>query len=284
MHSNDEYPRSWEAALAYYDIVSEVCVEHGVPYSVWDDQGWFGIYDRGGRNFNEILGALNCPDGSGGIVPPERCTEPVTIPGTVLAKDYCEMKGIQVETSTEGGLNVGYIEAGDWMSYRIDVPVAGEYTFEATVASKPGGGSFRLESADGSTIYGEIDVPATGDWQAWMAISLPVDLPRGDQEFKVVATGDAWNIHRMEIGTLTTVTEDYSREASMSIYPNPTTNQLTVDGSGFLGERTWTIYGAGGQLVKQGRLTAHKRVNTADLEQGVYFFEMEGQRSRFVKM
>jgi hypothetical protein len=45
----------------------------------------------------------------------------------IEAESYLWMSGIQTETTTDtgGGLNVGWIDAGDWMSFGVTVPAAG---------------------------------------------------------------------------------------------------------------------------------------------------------------
>ncbi len=65
----------------------------------------------------------------------------------IQAEDYTYMAGIQTEATTDagGGLNVGYIEAGDWMSYNVTIPVAGTYKIIYRVASPNAGTTLRLE-------------------------------------------------------------------------------------------------------------------------------------------
>ena len=64
--------------------------------------------------------------------------------GTLIqAENYNNMAGIQTEACTDegGGLNVGYIDATDWMAYyNINFPVSGTYKVEYRVASLRGGG------------------------------------------------------------------------------------------------------------------------------------------------
>lgn len=123
------------------------------------------------------------------------------IPGTLQAEAYCAMSGIQTETCTDagGGLDVGHIEAGDWMGYRINVPAAGTYTVQYRVASLNGGGNIRLERFGGSTVFGTIAVPATGGWQTWQTISHTVTLPAGQQEIGLAAVAGGFNINWLSI-------------------------------------------------------------------------------------
>ena len=42
---------------------------------------------------------------------------------------------VDIEPSQEGGHNVGWIGAGEWLKYTVSTPSAGLYTIEARVAS-----------------------------------------------------------------------------------------------------------------------------------------------------
>ncbi|MGL1886949.1 MAG: cellulase family glycosylhydrolase [Reichenbachiella sp.] len=124
--------------------------------------------------------------------------------GTVTkieAESYCEADGVETETSSEGGENVGFIDTGDWMAYRINVPAAGVYTVSYRVASLTGSGGLNLESKGGAAVYGSIGMPNTGDWQNWQTISHDVTLPAGEQSIAISATGDGWNLNWLEIST-----------------------------------------------------------------------------------
>lgn len=120
-----------------------------------------------------------------------------TLPGTVQAESYCQMSGVQKETTTDtgGGQNVGYIESGDWMAYRVNVPTTGTYTVQYRVASQSGGGSIRLESLGGSATYGTINIPSTGGWQTWTTISHNVTLNAGTQDLALDAVVGGFNIN-----------------------------------------------------------------------------------------
>jgi endoglucanase len=124
-----------------------------------------------------------------------------TVPGTIQAEAFCAMSGIQTEACTDagGGLDVGYIDANDWLGYRINVPAAGTYTIQYRVASQNGGGSIRFERYGGGTVFGTIAVPATGGWQTWQTISHTVQLPAGQQEVGMAAPAGGFNINWFSI-------------------------------------------------------------------------------------
>src|SRR5690606_13731046 len=61
----------------------------------------------------------------------------VDIPALIQAESYNTMYGIQLEgTSDESGLaNVGWIDAGDWLEYKIRVPEDETYKVRFRIAA-----------------------------------------------------------------------------------------------------------------------------------------------------
>jgi endoglucanase len=123
---------------------------------------------------------------------------------TVQAESYSYMSGVQIENTSDvgGGQNVGYIDAGDWMSYvntPINLPSAGTYEIEFRVASKTNGANFNLEEAGGAPVYAAVNVGATGDWQNWTSVKLRVNLPAGQRKLGIKANNSGWNINWFKI-------------------------------------------------------------------------------------
>ncbi len=77
---------------------------------------------------------------------------------------------VDIEGATEGGANVGWTQAGEWLNYSINVPTAGTYTINVRVASNGGGGSFHF-NLDQVNISGALTVPNTGGWQNWTTVT-----------------------------------------------------------------------------------------------------------------
>ena len=131
---------------------------------------------------------------------PPACTT-VNLPGTIQAESYCDMFGVQVESTSDsgGGQNVGYIDLGDWMAYSVNVPSSGTYTVQYRVASLSGGGKIQIEKQGGGAVYGSINVPNTGGWQTWQTISHTVQLSAGQQNIAIAATAGGFNINWVSI-------------------------------------------------------------------------------------
>ncbi|HEX5682415.1 MAG TPA: carbohydrate-binding protein [Ideonella sp.] len=118
---------------------------------------------------------------------------------TIEAESYSDMSGVQTEACSEGGQDVGWIDANDWMVWNVNLPSAGTYKVEYRVASQNGGGKLQLEKAGGSPIYGALDVPSSGGWQTWTTISHDVTLPAGEQQIAVKALAGGWNLNWLKI-------------------------------------------------------------------------------------
>ena len=122
-----------------------------------------------------------------------------SVPGIIEAEQFSNMNGIQIETSTDsgggtgGGLNIGYVDPGDWLEYNIDVQAAGTYTIEYRLASLPGSSGFRV-LADGIQIDQQF-VPSTGGWQSWITRTDSVYLNAGPQTLRFDAVGREWNLN-----------------------------------------------------------------------------------------
>ncbi|MES2824632.1 MAG: cellulase family glycosylhydrolase [Pseudomonadota bacterium] len=169
-----------------------------------------GASNTGGWTSNQLTasGALakdiisNWPSTGGGTDDPvvPACTT-VNLPGTIQAENTCKMSGIKLETTSDlgDGKNVGWIDAGDWMTYKVNIPAAGSYKVSYRVASLNGGGVIQLEKAGGSPLYGTVNVPSTGGWQTWVTITHVVSLPAGVQEIGLAAKSGGFNLNWFKI-------------------------------------------------------------------------------------
>ncbi len=69
-----------------------------------------------------------------------------------------------------GGVALGYVRAGEWLRYTVNVTTAGTYTFDYRVASAGLGGKFHLE-VDSVPITGALSVPDTKGWANWSTLT-----------------------------------------------------------------------------------------------------------------
>ncbi|MFC5530555.1 carbohydrate-binding protein [Cohnella yongneupensis] len=111
------------------------------------------------------------------------------------ASGYTSQSGIQLETSTEGGQNVAFVDNGDYIAFTNTDFGTGTSTFSARVASAASGGSIevRIDSLTG-TLAGTCTVPGTGGWQNWTTVSCNVSNITGVHTMYLKFTGGAGNL------------------------------------------------------------------------------------------
>ena len=177
-------------------------------------QRWRLVLDANGAtgavgNFNDIrVNAAGGGSGGGGGSNSPYTGAPVALPGTVQAEDfdtggegsgYHDLSGsneggayrdtgVDVESTSDagGGHNVGWLFAGEWLKYLVNVTAAGTYDLEVRVASRGDGGSFHVE-INGSNVTGPIAIGDTGGWQAWSTVrKTGLSLNAGQQVWRLV--------------------------------------------------------------------------------------------------
>lgn len=128
--------------------------------------------------------------------------EPVAtpMPVTIEAESYSEMSGVKTEAATGdgGGVNVGYIDTGDWMVYNnteVLVPNTGKYKVTYRVAVSIANSAFQLYAPASGAIYDSVTLPSTGGWQKWANVERIITLPAGRHSFGIKATKTGFNIN-----------------------------------------------------------------------------------------
>ncbi|MDO6761413.1 carbohydrate-binding protein [Tamlana sp. 2_MG-2023] len=146
---------------------------------------------------------------------------------TIQAEAYDSQSGIKTENTADsgGGLNVGWIDTGDYLEYDIDVPASGSYKFEFRVASKTNTSKFDFYQ-DGTKLS-NVNKASTGSYQSWVTTSKTVDLSAGSSTLKLLATGGGWNINWIRI---TPVDVDESTSENLAL--GKTAEQSSVSHGG----------------------------------------------------
>jgi hypothetical protein len=159
--------------------------------------------------------------------------------------------GIETERSGEGGMNVGWIENGDWIRVRGVAFGAGATSFDARVASATSGGriELRVGSVNGTTV-GTCNVPGTGGWQTWTTVTCPVSGATGTQDLYLRFAGGSgylfnvnwWQFNAASLGN---ILNNGDMEAG--------TTSWGVFGSGTLSSNTSVVHGGTRSLALTGR-------------------------------
>jgi hypothetical protein len=151
----------------------------------------------------------------------------------IQAESYNYMSGIDVETTTDagGGQDVGWIDAGDWMSYSVTIPAAGTYRVGYRVASPNSNMSLRLEKDAGATQLGSVVIPNTGGWQNWADVSHTVTLPAGTYNVGIATATGGFNLNYLTITSVASArvamqTAKAVDDNTVVLSPNPVSEQL----------------------------------------------------------
>ncbi len=115
-----------------------------------------------------------------------------------------ESVDVQPTTDSGGGYNVGYVKAGEWLEYTINVAAAGSYDFSFRTASAGSNATFHVE-IDGVDKSGLLTVPKTSGWQSWTTVTRAgVSLSAGQHVLRLAmnangSTGSVGNFNWMKI-------------------------------------------------------------------------------------
>jgi endoglucanase len=157
----------------------------------------------------------------------------------IEAENWTNMSGVQTETVYDagGGLNVGWIDLGDWMEYTINPSTSGAYTVNLRIATPNNGAQFQIKSANG-TVLATVNVPNTGAYQTWQTTSTTINLTAGQQTIRLQSSAQpGWNINWLDL-TLKTAAgmtvQSGARPAlqlntaSVDLFPNPVQDRFTL--------------------------------------------------------
>lgn len=145
------------------------------------------------------------------------------IPGKVEAEDFFAMSGVQTENTSDigGGMNVGWIDAGDWLEYVLNVPVSGVYKLYFRIACQSSAGQFDFKIAD-STLA-TVNVPITGGWQNWQLATVNCNLYKGIHTYRLDVKYGGFNLNWIEFFLAHEFVNDTTPDFTVlrQNYPNP---------------------------------------------------------------
>lgn len=123
------------------------------------------------------------------------------LPGRIEAEDYDAMSGVQREVCGDdgGGFNIGWLDAGDWLDYKVSVPTDGQYMVRLRVAKAAGGLAGQAQVRAGNVTLASFDIAETGGWQSWRTIETAVTLSAGEQTLRLYVVRGQWNVNWIDL-------------------------------------------------------------------------------------
>ena len=143
---------------------------------------------------------------------------PAALPGTVQAENYDDggryagynfggtsgtangyrLAGDDLEVTEDvgGGYDLGWTAPGQWTTYTVDVPTAGQYEVSFRVATPDGvPDAFHLSDVTGNPLSPPVGLPATGGNQLWETVTAVATLPAGRQVIYLQQDNGGWNMN-----------------------------------------------------------------------------------------
>ena len=157
------------------------------------------------------------------------------VPGKIEAESFDAQQGIQTEPTADagGGLNVGYIDAGDYLDYKVTSAANAYYSVSFRVASWINGAQLKLQQPvglEGVATLATVTLPNTGGGQQWQTVTIDnVTLPVGALTLRVLAVTNGFNFNWMSFSrtpqagaqTASAVAGSGTELTATTGYPNP---------------------------------------------------------------
>jgi len=156
------------------------------------------------------------------------------IPGRIEAENFFNESGITLETTTDagGGQNIGYLDIGDYVDYRVNVAETGPYEVIYRTASEGSTGQLELQriedNGDLTTLHTVTFAP-TGGWQTWQNTESSLYFNEGQYNLRITITQPEFNLNWIDFWPVTS-NDDLQNFTSLNVFPNPTDGKFFIDG------------------------------------------------------
>ena len=159
---------------------------------------------------------------------------------------------IEPSSDTCQGYNVGWIAEGEWLEYTVSCENTYVMDIQLRIACIDPGEKIRIKINDQT--LGTVTLPNTGGFQNWETIILKdIIIPAGENQIlRLEFLGSGFNLNWLNfVSKGITSIHEVTGEASVTLYPNPAKNYLTIQSPG---EGSIKIYSMQGQLLRTNEL------------------------------
>ncbi|MEU1125635.1 carbohydrate-binding protein [Streptomyces sp. NPDC005899] len=191
------------------------------------------------------------------------------------AEHYGDSAGVRIvdKTAARGGRAVGYIENGDWISFKPYL-LADATKLTARVASGNAGGTLEVRAGSPTgTLLGSAAVPATGGWESFQNVSADLsNRPAGTTTLHLVFKGGSGSLFDIDDFTFTTstatartgqITGIGGKCVDVAAASSADGTQIQLFGCNGTDAQKWTV-GTDGTLRALGKCLDVSRGETAD--------------------
>jgi hypothetical protein len=213
---------------------------------------------------------------------------PMVVPGKIEAELFDDMMGIQTGATTDigGGLNVGWIETGDWLNYIVNVEEAGTYKVVFRLAGWTATGKVALRTAAGTNLTTAI-VPNGGaaQYQKWYDVdgANTFTLSAGLQTIRIYAEGSPFNLNYFTISKVGAVSVEENSVQDLRLYPNPFKEILNIEGLEQV--KNIQVFSHSGNLLYNFTNLDNfsKSLDLGQLEPGMYYIQLSTEKETITK-
>lgn len=174
------------------------------------------------------------------IIPEEPAPEAVQLPGRIKLADYvAAADGVQTENTSDsdGGLNVGYFDAGRWVKHYVNITKGGLYKLTLRYSANNNTAADHINRAilrdgNGNNIVGFNTVNCAG-WQNWRSTEAQAILSEGVQYIDVYSRTGNLNVNWLDfeyIGDQINKSTVPGTVEAESFYQASSTPEIIVDG------------------------------------------------------
>jgi hypothetical protein len=121
---------------------------------------------------------------------------------------------------TNGGNQVGWTNANEWLKYTVNVTATGSYTITERIAAGQPGGVLHVEF-DGANLTGSISVPFTGSWDTWQSLTQTISLTAGQHVMRVYIENGGFDMNWFSLSVPTGPNTPTVLTSAASVTPNP---------------------------------------------------------------
>lgn len=202
--------------------------------------------------------------------------------------DFRTAESVDASSDAAEGAVVGWLNAGEWLEYTVNVTQAGMYSLDFRHASgnASGGGPFHLE-LDGQAVSSDIAVPSTSTtvWTVWASKTVEnIPLTAGLHVLRVAFSNGEFNLGKMTFARTGYLTASYpSASAGADVKVLLPASTVALDGSASsesygkpLTYRWRQVYGPSTAILSDSTVASP---NVTGLVEGMYRFALTVKNS-----
>jgi len=108
---------------------------------------------------------------------------------------------VDIDTCSEGGYTLGWLNRGEWTAYTVTVEDSKPYQVSFYIAAPSDNAKIHLE-CDDVNLTGSITLPNTAGYQNWDIVKTTVKLNAGQHVLKMVVDSAGLNLDKMVFGEI----------------------------------------------------------------------------------